>query len=286
MNEEYLQTLHLGEARITILTLAWLSWDMQQNTSRPSQETPARYAPLFAQPSRVPVRCVHIALPGVSLLVDACTSTAFLGTEYEQAGAPIYPDLVEQLANAGVAAEEITHVVVTHRHFDHIIGLTRKQEGTFVPSFPRARYYLGRADWEDPAVQEDLSEPDSMSSVTLAVLQRQGLLELVDGDHDLGHGLRLLHAPGETPGHQILRLAAGGRMLYCLGDLYHHQVEVEQPTWMSRWNDAATMLPTRQRFTQMALAEDALLIAAHIPTVGGLVTTSEGVRWEVQPDYS
>jgi glyoxylase-like metal-dependent hydrolase (beta-lactamase superfamily II) len=218
--------------------------------------------------------------------VDACTSTAFLGTEYEQPDVPVYPDLLDQLASAGVSAEEITHVVITHRHFDHVIGLTMQQGGTFVPSFPRARYYLGRADWEDPDVQEDLAEPNSMTQRTLGVLQRQGLLELVDGDQDLGHGLRLLHTPGETPGHQILRLAAGERTLYCLGDLYHHEIEVEQPNWMSRWNDPTQVLPSRQRFTQMALAEDALLIAAHIPTIGRLSATTEGVCWEGRPEYS
>lgn len=288
MDREYLQTWQMGEARVTILTLALLRWDMAQNTSIPDQQRPvsARYAHFFEQPSQLPVRCVHISLPGVSLLVDACTSTAFVGTEYEWPNVPIYPDLLEQLASAGVAAEDITHVVITHRHFDHVIGLTRKQGEAFVPCFPRARHYVGRADWEDPAVQESLAKPDSLVSSTLAVVQRQGLLELVDGDHDLGHGLRLCHAPGETPGHQILRLAAGGRVLYCLGDLYHHQVEVEQPTWMSRWNDATTMLPTRQRFTQTALAEKALLIAAHVPTVGSLVATSEGARWEARADYA
>ncbi|MEO7018615.1 MAG: MBL fold metallo-hydrolase [Ktedonobacteraceae bacterium] len=282
MNEEYLQTLQLGEACVTILTLALLRWDLEQQMPIPRQERPARYAHLFEQPSQVPVRCVHISLPGVSLLVDACTSTAFLGTEYEQPGAPVYPDLLDQLASAGVSAEEITHVVITHHHFDHIIGLTRKQGEVFVPCFPRARHYLGHADWEVASVQEALGRPDSVVHSTLAVLQHQGLLELVDGDHDLGHGLRILHTPGETPGHQILRLEADGHTLYCLGDLYHHLVEIEQPTWMAPWDDSATMLPSRQRLTQAALAENALLVAAHIPTVGGLGVTADGVCWEAR----
>ena len=282
MNNEYLQSLQLDEARVTILTLALLRWDLTQQMLIPPQERPARHAHLFEQPGQVPVRCVHIALPGVSLLVDACTSTAFSGTEYEQPGAPVYPDLLDQLAHAGISAGEITHVVITHRHFDHIIGLTTKQGEAFVPCFPHARHYLGRADWEEPAVQEALSQPDSLPASTLGVLQRQGLLELVDGDYDLGHGLRTLHMPGETKGHQILRLETGGRVLYCLGDLYHHQVEVEQPAWMAPWNDPVTMLSSRQRLTQAALAEDAWLIAAHIPTVGGLAATSEGVRWEAR----
>lgn len=282
MNEDYLQSLQFGEVRITILTLALLRWDMGKQMPIPPQARPARHAHLFEQPGQLPVRCVHISLPGVSLLVDACTSTAFSGTEYEQPGAPVYPDLLDQLAHAGIPAEGITHVVITHRHFDHIIGLTMKQGEAPAPCFPRARHYLGRADWEEPMVQEALKRPTSLPASTLGVLHSQGLLDLVDGDDDLGYGLRIQHAPGETAGHQVLRLETGGRVLYCLGDLYHHQVEVEQPTWMTPWSDSASMIASRQRLTQAALAEDAFLIAAHIPTVGRLVAAPEGVRWEAR----
>lgn len=289
MNENTVQTVHLGEAHITIFTLLVLRWDLEQHMPVPLAERPARYAHLFAQPGQVPVRCIHIQMPGLSLLVDACIPTALVGTEYELPGAPMYPDLIAQLAGAGIAAEDITHVVITHPHTDHIIGLTMPRDGEFVPCFPRARHYLGRADWDSPEVQEELDEPGSLAHSTLAVLQRQKLLDLVDGEYDLGHGVRILHTAGETPGHQILRLKAEGQTLYCLGDLYHHPVEIEQPTWMTSWSDPVTMLLSRQRLTQAALAEDAFLVAAHIPTVGRLRATAEGVRWEArkiesQPD--
>jgi glyoxylase-like metal-dependent hydrolase (beta-lactamase superfamily II) len=223
---------------------------------------------------------VHIQRPGVSLLVDACTPTAFLGTEYELAGVELYPGLDQQLKSVGAMPEEVTHVVLTHAHFDHVIGVTTLQGEQFVPCFPNARHYLGRADWEDPQMQADRNEPGAFENKTLAVLQRYGLLTLVDGDQELMPGITLLHVPGETPGHQILQLTAGERTLYCLGDLYHDAVEVEQPTWMTSWSDPTTLLTSRQRFSQRALVEQALLIAAHIPTIGVLRATDDGVRWE------
>lgn len=274
MVEEYLQTLSLGEARVTIMNLAWLQWDVAQQTLVQPEKKSARYAHVFEQPSRATMYCVHIQVPGISLIVDACTPTAFLGTEYSLPGAPVFPDMQAQLASVGVDERDITHVVITHRHFDHIIGLTVQQNEAFVPRFPLARYYLGRADWEDT------HEPDALMDQTLAVLHQRGLLELVDGDLNLAPGLSILHMPGETPGHQVLRLVSGGRTLYCLGDLYHHSVEVEQPGWMAPWDDSATMLASRQRFAQTALAEDALLVATHIPGIGGLRATAEGVCWE------
>jgi len=241
-----------------------------------------RYAHLFEQPCEIPIRCMHIQSPGISLLVDACTPEAIKGTEYELPGAATYPNLLDQLALVGTSPNDITHVVITHHHFDHIIGLTTRQGNKYVPCFPQARHYLGRADWEAQDVQNDLTQPDSLFNQTLGVLEHLQLLELVDGDRELGHGLSILHMPGETPGHQILRLSVGGQILYYTGDLYHHHVEIEQPTWMTPWSDASTLLRSRQRLSQMARTEDAVLVATHIPSLGRIRTTSEGgVSWEV-----
>ena len=56
-----------------------------------------------------------------------------------------------------------------------------------------------------------------------------------------------------------------GQTLYCLGDLFHHPVEVEQPAWTVKWADAYTDLARRQWLIQAALQENALLVAAHMP---------------------
>lgn len=92
----------------------------------------------------------------------------------------------------------------------------------------------------------------------------------------------MIAAPGETPGHQIVRVHSQGQTLYCLGDLYHHVVEVEQPGWGVKWSDIATAQASRQRFAQQALAEDALLIATHIWGVGRLQPDGDSVIWAPQ----
>lgn len=87
-------------------------------------------------------------------------------------------------------------------------------------------------------------------------------------------------APGETPGHQIVRIHSEGHTLYFLGDLYHHTIEVEHPTWMVNWNDFDTNYRSRQTLAEMALRESALLFATHIPTIGRLQRTDSGLRWD------
>jgi glyoxylase-like metal-dependent hydrolase (beta-lactamase superfamily II) len=147
------------------------------------------------------------------------------------------------------------------------------------PAFPNARHYLGRADWEHPDTQAALADAGSLESRTLGVLRERGLLDLVEEDRDLGGGVRIIAAPGESPGHQIVRVESQGQVLYCLGDLYHHPVEVERPDWMATWADREATPASRRALTQAALAENALLLAAHISGVGRLQRTAAGVWW-------
>ena len=111
------------------------------------------------------------------------------------------------------------------------------------------------------------------------MLNHLGLLELVDQPRDLGHGIQIIPAPGESPGHQIVRLHSEGQTLYCLGDLYHLTTEVEQPTWVVRWTNGATNQRSRQAFNETALKENALLIATHIAPFGHLARTADGYAW-------
>ena len=275
------QRFPLGEATVTIISIGDLRWDQQSALGVPESAWRPRYTAYFEQPLHIPVQFVHIAAPGVSLVVDAGVYD-YPASWADTLLIPGYtppPGLVERLAEIGVQPEGITQVVITHAHTDHFNGATQLRDGRYVPTFPNARHYLSRADWDDPDMREWLADPNGMASHTLGVLHDQGLLELVEGDADLGHGVRLVSAPGETDGHQLVRVESAGLVLYCLGDLYHHPVEVEQPTWMQVGVDVAANERSRAAFTEAALAEDALLIAAHIPGPGRLTRTPEGVAW-------
>lgn len=247
----------------------------------PVSECPPHYAPFFNQPLKTPFQCVHIRLPHASILVDA-SSYPLPDSPYAKFALPQYqppPGLLAQLAGVGVKPEEVTHVVFTHWHWDHHSGATLERGDHYVPCFPNARHYLGRADWESEATQKALRDPNAIEGRTLAVLHQRGLLDLVEGNHELCSGVRIIAAPGESPGHQIVRVHSERRTLYCLGDLYHHPVEVEQPAWSTRWADAKASLSSRQSLAETALTEQALLIAAHISGVGRLHRTPSGVVW-------
>ena len=272
---EYMQTKQSGDARITIFNIGELSADL---VSWLGLETwPSRYDDLFRQPAMSPVQCILVQRRDMVLLVDAyyydiAPDSSFAIANYEPP-----PGLVEQMSQMGIAPEDVTHVVITHLHFDHYTGVTKEQAGHFVPAFPKAQVYIGRSDWQ--LAEPQFTRPGSPESQTLAVLEQHSLQVLVDGEHELAHGVTILPAPGESPGHQIVRVETAEHILYCLGDLYHHQVEVEQPNWIVRWADAAIMTASRQPLLPELLAEDALLVAAHIEGFGRLQPTATGLSW-------
>jgi glyoxylase-like metal-dependent hydrolase (beta-lactamase superfamily II) len=273
-------SISLGDATITIINVGDMMVDMAQEITAPESAWLPLYGASFAGSRPYPSQCAHIALPNASILVDAgdYAQAISLDPSYLPPAYVPPPGLVEQLLSQGIRPDDITHLIITHAHFDHYDGTTIEREDGYVPRFPNARVFLGRADWDNPETQDALRDPDSLESHTFGVLHEQGLLEPVEGDIDVTPEVRIIRAPGESPGHQIVRVHSQGHTFYCLGDLFHHPAEVEHPAWMVKWADAPSNLSNRQALIKAALQENALLLAAHMP-VGRIEGTLSYPRW-------
>ena len=274
------RVIPLGDATITIINVGDMMVDMGEELAVPASDWRPLYGSSLAGSRPFPSQCVHIALPNASILVDAgdYALAILLDPSYLPPSYSPPPGVVEQLQSRGIQPQDITHLIITHAHFDHYDGTTMQHNGSSVPRFPNARVFLGRADWDNPETQDALRDPDSLDSRTFGVLYKLGLLDLVAGDLDVTPAVRIIPAPGESPGHQIVRVHSQGQTFYCLGDLFHHPAEVEQPSWMVKWADASTNLASRQALIAAALRENALLLAAHMP-IGRIEGTLAHPRW-------
>jgi glyoxylase-like metal-dependent hydrolase (beta-lactamase superfamily II) len=270
---EYLQSFQLGVATVTLVNIGDLLYRLADWLIVSEAEQP----PEFTRPLVFPTQCVHIALPGVSVLVDAGAYEVAPDSPHAIPNRPPPPSLLDALVSAGIAPEQVDRVLITHGHHDHFNGSTQLRDGGYAPCFPHARHAFGRADWAQ--AQAALQDAGSIEHRTLGVLQQAGLLDLVAGDHDLGGGVQIIAAPGESPGHQIVRISSEGQTLYCIGDIYHHVLEVEHASWAPHWADAGALGASRQALVAAALGEDALLVATHIGGVGRLERAGAGVRW-------
>lgn len=274
-------TVRVGEARVTMLNAGDMRLLLSQELAVPEALWRPHYADLFEQPGVCPSLSIYIEHPSARVLVDANDYRATMtpDSQYALAGYSPPPPIPAQLASLGAQPEDITAMIITHAHWDHYAGATTPVADGYAPTFPRARYYLGAADWKDAEVQAALQDRASLEARTLGVLHERGMLRLVEGPEQIAEGIDILPAPGETLGHQIVRVRSAGETLYIVGDLFHHAIEVEHPDWMVGWADAEVMLATRRWLMDAALADHALLIAAHIAGLGRLERAAGGLRW-------
>ena len=118
--------------------------------------------------------------------------------------------IVDQLADMGLAPEDIDYVAYSHLHFDHAGAAS---------AFVETEVLMQKKEWSAAFAEEGgFIDPSLLEGL------KDAKLSFIDGDHDVfGDGsVRLIFAPGHTPGHQLLMLTLDntGQVLLS-GDLYH-----------------------------------------------------------------
>jgi glyoxylase-like metal-dependent hydrolase (beta-lactamase superfamily II) len=227
---------------------------------------------------RLGYNVAHVRLGDASILIDLGFDDPSPESQWRAPRHQRSPGVEAGLAAIGVRPTEITHVLITHAHGDHVAGGSVAADGGRRPRFPNARHLLGRADWEGNPARE---QPDSLLSWHIGPVAAAGLLDLVDREREVVPGVTMIPAPGESPGHCIVRVTSAGQAFYFLGDLFHHPVEVTHLDWVSRGRDAAAMRASRDALVAAAVPSNALLVASHIPFpgFGRLRPTATGLEW-------
>jgi glyoxylase-like metal-dependent hydrolase (beta-lactamase superfamily II) len=180
-------------------------------------------------------------------------------------------ELLNSLAKQGVKPEDITDLVFTHLHFDHIGWAS--QEGTSV--FPNATLRCHSHDWEH-------FREDERVKPVLGPLQDK--LVTWDGDAPLCPGIDTMSAPGHTPGSTILVLSNGAARGLLLGDVVHCPVELLDDEWAGLGDvDPELAKKTKNALAREIEGTDVPVAAAHFPgMVFGRLLQAQGRRnWTV-----
>jgi len=185
--------------------------------------------------------------------------------------------LPEAMANLGVTPEEITHLVITHAHPDHLWGLLDDFDE---PLLPRAEVLMGRAEWDywmDPDTVESIGAARQSFAVGAQrrLVEIEDQVQLFDDGAEILPGVQAMLTPGHTPGHMAFALQAGGQGLMVVGDaLANPHLAFERPEWESSSDQVPDMAAaTRLRLLDRITAEDRLVLGFHLP--GGGVGRAE-----------
>jgi glyoxylase-like metal-dependent hydrolase (beta-lactamase superfamily II) len=262
----FTQSYRAGETSVHLIKVGDFKTSLSQQLNVPEKDWQPKYRDLFEKEILSPSNSALVRTAGSVIVVDPNDFVlTFPPQTYPSSDYEVPPDLVTQLEGITVKTEDVTDVVITHAHYDHYAAVTRQdRSGKYTPTFPNAKYYLGAADWEHPMVKQELQEENSGARNSLGVLHEQKVLELVTGSKILNSAVRIIPAPGESPGHQILEVQSSGQTFYFIGDLFHHWVEVEEPNLNVTWADPKQNAVSKRMLREAASSRNALVIAGHM----------------------
>ena len=190
------------------------------------------------------------------------------------------------LESIGAGPQQVTHVVMTHLHTDHVGWNTVEKDGRWAPTFPKARYLFPKDEFDYWKGLYDKGDKDvnqgSFADSVLPVLDA-GLGDFMDGRAEVAGCLAPEPMPGHAPGMLSFRLRSRGEEgLFC-ADILHNAIQIVRPDWNDRyclWPDKA--LESRAAGLKRACERGALLMPMHLgaPYCGYVRRQGDGYRFE------
>jgi glyoxylase-like metal-dependent hydrolase (beta-lactamase superfamily II) len=229
---------------------------------------------------KLSVHALLVEAPGLKLVVDTC-----VGNDRPReitGGEPLSTPFLQQLSEAGWSRDGVDAVVCTHLHVDHVGWNTMLENGKWVPTFPNARYLIGRVEYDYWSAHDD-EEQRAMMGDSVEPIVDAGLIELVELDHVISPEIRLLPSVGHTPGHVSVMIESEGEKAVITGDMLHHPSQIAHPAWALGNSEPQSAQLTRARLFAEWADQPILVIGTHFPepTAGHIVRDGAAFKFVV-----
>ena len=190
--------------------------------------------------------------------------------------------LERAVRNSGTDPDQVTDVIITHLHFDHVGGATRlDSSGCSIPVMPNARHWVQKRNWEN-GLQPNPRERASYLRPNIEPLEGTDL-QLLDGPGQIMPGISVEEVDGHTTGMQTVRIEGGGRVIRYLADLaptIHHL----RAAWTMGYDvHALKVVEEKRDLLEAASAEQALLALEHDPVYPWARIIEEKGRFKAVP---
>ncbi len=192
-------------------------------------------------------------------------------------------DIPAELASLGLGRDDIDYVIMTHGDFDHAGGIVMQNEqGACELTFPQARHYMQRQEWEDVLSPNHRSASSYWSDNFTGLCEGENLT-LVDGQVEIVPGVRLLHTGGHTRGHQVVWLSSGGVTALHMGDLLPMPA-YGNPLWITAYdNFPLDSIAAKEALLTQTQDKQSWLLFYHDPEILACRFDAEGEVVEVFP---
>ncbi len=198
---------------------------------------------------------------------------------------------LKNLNHAGIQADEVTDVLITHLHGDHIGGLL-DTKGSL--NFKNARYYLSKPEhnfWMSKTPDFSKSKHDGSNADSIALARNivstiKNKLTLYDFGDILFDCIKTELAEGHTPGHPSLTIFSDDQSMRHIVDSVHSTLLIAHPEWGTQWDvNFQKGVSTRERILEEQATSKGLTMSCHLPWPGlGYITRNdEGYNWVPMP---
>ena len=196
-------------------------------------------------------------------------------------------NLPSNMKAAGIDRGQISTILVSHFHPDHVWGLMEK--GTNAAVFPNAELIVSSTEykwWTEPGRVEKLPEGRKPAGKRIGdVFPTWKNWKLVEDNAEVAPGVRLLAAPGHTPGHSAFLVTSGKDQLMVSNDaMYVPALLAPHPDWQGAYDqDGATAVTTRRKLMDRVIADKMMVCGAHFPFPGRGTFTKDGDAYAFAP---
>lgn len=180
---------------------------------------------------------LHFKLPNNILMIRSKERAIMIDTGNGYKESPHAGRLLDNLALAGITPEDITDIVLTHAHPDHINGLIDDRNNLI---FPKSKIHISKEEFEFWQAEADFSRSKSTLGSLLSLQKEiqfffslvKDQLHFFTGKDLLFECLQPIPMPGHTPGHYMFVIASGNERFIHLADIFHDEIMLfTRPEW-------------------------------------------------------
>ena len=189
-----------------------------------------------------------------------------IGNKLPEKMAKIYgqpAQLLDHLAKAGIAPDDIDIVINSHLHFDHCGWNTTRKSGSVTATFPKAIYYAQEGEWKH--AHEKQRDAVSYLTENYDPLVESGQMKLLRGNQEIAPGLLVEVFPGHTRDMQATILRSAGKTACYISDLIPTSAHLELNWVMGFDLYPLETIESRKRYYARAIAETWLTMFTHDP---------------------
>lgn len=181
------------------------------------------------------------------------------------------------LQQIGVSPEDITLIIISHAHGDHIGGLTN-EDGSL--KYPNARYVIMQEEWDYWTTDEQLNNNQLLKDNLLPIKDKVSFVK--DGE-EIIDGVKAVLMNGHTIGHMALEIESEGDKIIHIADGMHSYFQIEHPEFTIKFDSDPELAIKNRPDVLKYLANSSVNILTYhfgFPGIGRVISTNEGYMWQ------